>query len=306
MRHSPSVLLLIALASFACGADSALPSGSDENPAEPPPSENQALSFEVIPEVHGTQISSIRDRRRTVIRTAKEWQEFWDEFTAATIPPPELPAIDFAARMVIVAAMGERTTGGYSIAIEDVTEGDDGVTARVVETSPGASCLLSQVITAPVTAVSVTRREGSVTFDEDTQTQQCASLSFQVIEEVHNTVISGIRERRRTVIDNGSDWEEFWNEFATAVDAPPDPPAVDFDMHMVIVAAMGERLTSGYAIAIEEVTESEDGVTARVVETSPENGCVLAQVVTAPVTAVTITRHDRSTVFVEETRSQEC
>ncbi len=171
MRHSTCVLLLTVLASFACAADSVVPADSDEN--RTPESGGQALSFEVIPEVHNTVISGIRDSRRTVIRTASEWEEFWTKFTAVIVPAPDPPAIDFDAQMVIVAAMGERKTGGYTIAIEEVTDGEDGVTARVVETSPGASCDTVQVITAPVAAVSVTRREGSAVFVEETKTEEC-------------------------------------------------------------------------------------------------------------------------------------
>ncbi len=171
MRHSTCVPLLVVLASFACAADSLVLGDSDENPTSE--SENQVLSVEVIPEVHNAVISGIRDGRRTVIRTASEWEEFWREFTGAIVPAPDPPAIDFDVLMVIVAAMGERSTGGYSIAIEDVTDREDGVTARVVESSPGANCVLAQVITAPVTAVSVTRREGSAVFVEETKTEEC-------------------------------------------------------------------------------------------------------------------------------------
>ena len=305
MRQSTSILLLVAVASFAC-ADSVIPPDAQENPTMPPNPEGVALSFEVIPEVRNTVVSGIVDRRRMVIGTAGEWEEFWNEFAGAIVPTPDPPVIDFEARMVIVAAMGERSTGGYTIAIEDVTEGEDGVTARVVETSPGASCLLAQVITAPVTAVSVTRREGSVAFDEETQTQQCAALSFEVIDEIHNTVISGIRDSRRTVIRTANEWEEFWNEFTAAIVPTPDLPAIDFEARMVIVAAMGERTTGGYTIAIDDVSEGEDGVTTRVIETSPGASCLLAQVITAPVTAVSVTGQEGSAVFVEETKTEEC
>ena len=173
MRHSTFVPFLLALVSFACAADSVVPPDSEKSPIVPPESGSGALSFDVIDDVHSTLISGIRDPRRMVIGTASEWEAFWNEFAAALEPRPDPPAIDFGERMVIVAAMGERTTGGYTIAIDEVTEGEDGVTARVVETSPIASCFLAQVITAPVTAVSVTRREGSVVFVEATESPEC-------------------------------------------------------------------------------------------------------------------------------------
>ena len=173
MHKSTSILLLVAVASFACAADSVVPPDSEENPTMPPNPEGVALSFEVIPEVHTTVVSGIVDRRRMVIGSASEWEEFWNEFAGVIVPTPDPPVIDFETRMVIVAAMGARATGGYTIAIDEVSEGEDGVTTRVIETSPGASCLLTQLITAPVTAVSVTRHEGSAVFVEETNTEEC-------------------------------------------------------------------------------------------------------------------------------------
>jgi len=128
----------------------------------------------VIAEVHTSLLSSIRDRRRTVINAATEWQDFWNHFTGAIVPKPDLPVIDFAKHMVIVASMGERATGGYAIAIDEVLEEGEGLTARVVEMSPAFGCVFAPVITAPVTAVVVPRNDGTVVFVEETRTQACA------------------------------------------------------------------------------------------------------------------------------------
>lgn len=127
----------------------------------------------VIAEVHTSLLSSIRDRRRTVITTATEWQDFWNDFTGAIVPKPDLPVIDFTKHMVIVASMGERATGGYTIAIDEVLEEGEGLAARVVEMSPAPGCVVAPVITAPVTAVVVPRNDGTVVFVEETRTQAC-------------------------------------------------------------------------------------------------------------------------------------
>ena len=138
-----------------------------------PEANSVVVPFDVIEQVHNSLISSIRERRRMVIGTASDWEQFWNEFAAAIVPRPDPPVIDFAERMVMVASTGERATGGYAIAIEEVAEGDEGLTARVVETSPAATCFLTQVVTAPVTAVTLLRRDGTVAFVEETRTQAC-------------------------------------------------------------------------------------------------------------------------------------
>jgi hypothetical protein len=131
------------------------------------------VAFQVLHEVH-TATSSVRERRRAVIRSEAEWLAFWDEFTGTVVPKPAPPQIDFAQHMVIVAAMGERPTGGYLIDVESVTEGDGGLTVLVAETSPAQDCAVTQVLTAPITAVVVPRNEGTVTFVEEGRTQACS------------------------------------------------------------------------------------------------------------------------------------
>jgi hypothetical protein len=131
------------------------------------------VAFQVLDEVH-TATSSVRERRRTVIRSADEWLAFWDELTATIVPKPAPPEIDFAQDMVIVGAMGEQPTGGYSIDVESVSESDGGLTVLVVETSPAPGCAVTQALTAPVTAVVVPRNEGTVTFLEEARTQACS------------------------------------------------------------------------------------------------------------------------------------
>ncbi len=172
MRHSTCVPFLVVL--FACPQTSVAPPESEEGSAVRPDVNSVVVAFDVIEEVHNSLFSSIRERRRTVIGTASDWEQFWNEFAAAIMPRPDAPVIDFTARMVIVASMGERATGGYAIVIEEVTEGDKGLTARVVETSPAATCFLTQVVTAPVTAVTLPRSDGTVVFVEETRMQECS------------------------------------------------------------------------------------------------------------------------------------
>ena len=136
-----------------------------------------AVPFSVLEEVHTSLVSTIRDRRHSVIRTATEWEQFWNELQGAVQPRPELPLIDFDENMVIVAAMGQRPTGGYSIEVEDVLGTDGGLAVQVVESSPSPTCLVAQAVTMPVTAVVVTRTDGLVTFVEETRTHECSGGS---------------------------------------------------------------------------------------------------------------------------------
>lgn len=117
--------------------------------------------------------TGIEEPRRALLRTEAEWRELWAELAAGRIPPPELPVIDFGSRMVIVAAMGRRPTGGYAISIEDVRATEDVLYVTVVETSPGAGCMTTQALTAPVAVVTVERHPGEPVFREREEALDC-------------------------------------------------------------------------------------------------------------------------------------
>jgi hypothetical protein len=127
----------------------------------------------VLTEVHTAQHSGIRERQRRAIRTGDEWEAFWVAFNGPVEPMPAPPAINFSERMVVVAAMGERPTGGYAIAIESVHAADGKLMVRVEERSPGADCATTQALTAPVTAVVIPRSTASVEFHDRAVTVSC-------------------------------------------------------------------------------------------------------------------------------------
>ena len=107
-----------------------------ETAAEIPVGATQ-LAFAPLEEV-STPISAITDRRRLVIRDAATWEAFWADFAVRVEPRPAPPAVDFSTSMVIAATMGQRTTGGYTISVEEVAEKDGTLYAAVQEVTPGA------------------------------------------------------------------------------------------------------------------------------------------------------------------------
>lgn len=117
--------------------------------------------------------SGIDTALRVVVKEPDRWRELWAQVAGQRTPAPPIPAVDFAEEMVLVAAMGRRGTGGYSIAIDRVQRDDEAIVATVVETSPGPGCMLTQALTAPVTAVKLPRSDLPVRYVEERQTRDC-------------------------------------------------------------------------------------------------------------------------------------
>ncbi len=119
------------------------------------------------------QHSNLDRDARIVVRTLAEWENLWAAATENLQPAEEAPAVDFGRRMGLVVAMGRRGTGGFDIRIGSVYEDRERLYVVYIETSPDSGCLLTQGLTAPVSAVSVQRSTKWVTFVRRTATLPC-------------------------------------------------------------------------------------------------------------------------------------
>lgn len=112
---------------------------------------------------------------------------------------------------------------------------------------------------------------------------------------------SGLDAPRRPVFREMAGWTAFWDQ-ATRINHPqPEPPAIDFEHSMVIVAAMGVRPSGGHSVTNRKVLRSDGTLDVVVREVSPGPGCVTSGAITSPVVAVRVPRNDAIVRFeVEE------
>jgi PrcB C-terminal len=103
---------------------------------------------------------------------------------------------------------------------------------------------------------------------------------------------TGLVEPEQRVIRTEQAWSEAWKQIMTYRIPAPELPAVDFERDMVVLVALGERPTAGYAV--EVVSIQRDGAFLRVVarETKPSADMAQATVLTHPVHAVRVPRSD--------------
>lgn len=124
-------------------------------------------------------------------------------------------------------------------------------------------------------------------------------------EPLLESPLSGIDDRRRVVVRDEAEWRAVWSEATGNLAPAPEPPAVDFGEHMVVVATMGRRSSGGYAIEIDEVRRDAGRLYVIVVETSPAANCITTQALSAPMAAVRVPRADQVT-FVESEATRDC
>jgi hypothetical protein len=121
-----------------------------------------------------TFYSGLDSPQRLVVRDDASWQTLWNEIHSRGTPVPPVPAIDFSREMIVVAAMGTRSTGGYGILLESASEyGTDGIAISVLSISPGSNCGVTLAFTTPVDIARLPLHPGPVRFIERGETTVC-------------------------------------------------------------------------------------------------------------------------------------
>ena len=113
-----------------------------------------------------TYSSGITVPRRELIRDEAAWRAAWAEIWARTGPTlPPLPVIDFTRDMIVLAALGQRNSGGYGITVDSTTRATSGIVVWITKLTPG-NCGTLAALTQPVDVVSMPRVTGTVEFRE--------------------------------------------------------------------------------------------------------------------------------------------
>ncbi|CAM2984980.1 protease complex subunit PrcB family protein [Flavobacterium frigoris] len=71
----------------------------------------------------------------------------------------KITAIDVQRSNFVILNMGEKSTGGYSVAVESVQETEKNIIINVKESSPELGTMVSQVITYPFCVVKINSKK---------------------------------------------------------------------------------------------------------------------------------------------------
>ena len=187
------------------------------------------------------------------IRDERAWGEFWSIHRPGTSPPP----VNFDEMMVIATVLGDRPSSGFFVTIDCVEFRSVPFAAEChtsyTEHIPGPDCVTNPVITSPYQIVVVPRFLGVDTFtkmDEVYSCQQPDCLPMILIDEGQNGFVHPMEQ----VITDIQTWHQLWLQLHP--DTPPPP--VDFTIHQIVVAMLGERPSSGYTVNINCVDDNPD------------------------------------------------
>ena len=121
--------------------------------------------------------SGAADETRLVVRDSVSWALLWPRLVEHSDPMPPLPPVEFPRRLLLVAALGERRSGGFSISIDSVIETPAWILAYVRSTSPGRGCIVTLGFTQPIRIVNVPATTKPITFVElDEHAPSCSPV----------------------------------------------------------------------------------------------------------------------------------
>ena len=139
---------------------------------QPSPTDGMAGASQQGTRIHSATTSGFTGPEQLVVRDQAGWQGAWTRLHEGMVAPA-LPAVDFAREMVIVLALGERSSGGHQVRFDGITASGSDATVRYTITEPGANCMTTQAMTAPVDIVRVPRATGTVRFEPKTVRTSC-------------------------------------------------------------------------------------------------------------------------------------
>ena len=95
-----------------------------------------------------------------IVRDADEWNRLWTRSALRQPPEPPVLAVNWRSEMCVVAALGARPNGGYSVLIETIEAVGEYVTVVVWEIRPGPNCVTTRGISHPFHAVAACAHVG--------------------------------------------------------------------------------------------------------------------------------------------------
>jgi hypothetical protein len=112
--------------------------------------------------------------------------------------------------------------------------------------------------------------------------------------------------RTRFAVRTQTEWDAVWTRTHSAQEPPPTVVSPDFATEMAVVATMGGKPSSGFAIRIDSVAMHEKGAIVFVTERSPGASCITLAVLTAPMHAVRAPRTDGTIWWRERAITDNC
>ena len=113
--------------------------------------------------VASAMVSGFSEAAEMVLRDQAAVSNAWSTLANGVAGNPS-PHVDFARTILVLIALGPRSTGGHGIHADSVVASGNDVVVHYTVTTPGRDCMTTQMMTSPVDVISIDRIKGDVRF----------------------------------------------------------------------------------------------------------------------------------------------
>jgi hypothetical protein len=113
------------------------------------------------------------EKTNKIINNQNDYNEAWTAAFKRFFDKQKPARIDFETKMILLVTMGEKTSGGYTIKIDSITENEKTIVVTVLETSPGKNCMNTSVMTYPHQIVELKKSSKEIVFKTVEKTYNC-------------------------------------------------------------------------------------------------------------------------------------
>ena len=103
--------------------------------------------------------SGVVEPRQTVIKDKASLERLWREHQLGNQPQRPAPEIDFAREIVIFVAMGQQSSGGFTIEIVNVEASQRRLRILFQRKGPPPDAMTTQALTAPFEIVAIPKSD---------------------------------------------------------------------------------------------------------------------------------------------------
>jgi len=128
-----------------------------------------------VEQIDRGQYGDVVEGIQTVLRDEDEYAAFWERLHADQKSVPERPSVDFDKQVVVAIVLGQRSSGGYGVKIDEVLANPSGkkLQVRYTKTTPGEGCAVTTVLTSPYVLATVETQGGDFRFSGSETTHTC-------------------------------------------------------------------------------------------------------------------------------------
>ena len=112
------------------------------------------------------------------VHSQDEWNHLWGSLERNVVGPrADAPHVDFTRFTMVVAALGTRPTGGYTVSIQNARREGSMVIVSVLEVRPhGKGCTVTDSLTYPIAIALIPQTDRAVRFEIESADLDCQSF----------------------------------------------------------------------------------------------------------------------------------